>query len=512
MADQRHSVPGDATPLPAVMPNGLGVGLVTECVLLVLLAAALRLPWLGRESLWIDELFSVEWSQMDLRFLLGDGARIETNPPAYYVFLHAWMALFGAGEATVRLPSVLASLATVPVVQAIGGAVASRGAGRLAALLFALDPLSVAYAQEARGYSLSVLLAALALLSLAAYLRKLDDDALQRSWGWLAGFVAAAAATAFLHYTALLFVAACFGATGVLLILRRPFPRREAAVWIVLAIGTAAVLARPALQAAALSGSNNLVWIEPLSLQGVLDFLFDLIVPLPRMDGWLAASWIVLAWMALTVGLALPVLWRLGARFQVLVLSPILYCGLLIGVSWIRPMLLVRVAIWLIVPLCVLLALAALAQARRILRVAACLVPVTAFAAGSAAHIQFDRKEDWRAVAQLVLTRPECTGPVLVGEFNALGVLYYGLYGRRPISVFLPDPRRRNSVEFALSQRLMHLPEIDPAAVVASIRQHPGTAVILHGDSRERMPEDFRSMVAQASFSATLAGLTVACF
>src|SRR5689334_3793457 len=91
-----------------------------DCLLVALIALALRLPCLGCQSLWIDELFSVHWSQLDLPFLLGEGARIETNPPAYYVFLHAWIAAFGSSEVAVRLPSVLASAATVPVVYAIG--------------------------------------------------------------------------------------------------------------------------------------------------------------------------------------------------------------------------------------------------------------------------------------------------------------------------------------------------------------------------------------------------------
>jgi hypothetical protein len=56
------------------------------------LAAVLRFLWLGHASLSIDELFSVCWSQLDLHFLLGEGARTETNSPGYYVPLHVRMA------------------------------------------------------------------------------------------------------------------------------------------------------------------------------------------------------------------------------------------------------------------------------------------------------------------------------------------------------------------------------------------------------------------------------------
>ena len=84
------------------------------------------LMWLGRASLWIDELFSVCWSQLDIPFLLGLGARVETNPPGYYVLLHGWMTLFGMAEFTVRALSALISTTTVLIVYAIGRLTAGR--------------------------------------------------------------------------------------------------------------------------------------------------------------------------------------------------------------------------------------------------------------------------------------------------------------------------------------------------------------------------------------------------
>src|SRR3954468_1194333 len=131
---------------------------ISDCLLLFALAAVLRLMWLGRASLWIDELFSVCWSQLDIPFLLGLGARVETNPPGYYVLLHGWMTLFGTAEFTVRALSALISTTTVLIVYPIGRLTAGRPVALLAALLMAVNPVAVASAQEARAYALSALL------------------------------------------------------------------------------------------------------------------------------------------------------------------------------------------------------------------------------------------------------------------------------------------------------------------------------------------------------------------
>ena len=62
---------------------------------------------------WIDEGISVGIASHPLsdipRALIEDG-----SPPLYYVLLHGWIVLFGAGEAATRSLSLLFALATVP--------------------------------------------------------------------------------------------------------------------------------------------------------------------------------------------------------------------------------------------------------------------------------------------------------------------------------------------------------------------------------------------------------------
>ncbi|HEY0425350.1 MAG TPA: glycosyltransferase family 39 protein [Rhodopila sp.] len=486
-------------------------GVIVDCAVLVGLAATLRFAWLGHASLWIDELFSVCWSQLDWHFLLREGARTETNPPTYYILLHAWMEVFGTTETAVRVPSALASTATVLVVYAIGRMMKDRRVAMLAALLLAVNPVAVASAPEARAYALSAFLDGVGLLSIVGYVRRFGTIGTW-SWGWLGAFVFSMIATASVHYTSLLFVAACFGAMGWRLVTTRPFPVREALAWVAAGLLTALVLAKLLILAASLSESNNLVWIGPLTVWSVVSFFLELIVQLPETDAFLTVSWLVCAAFALVVIGARPRL-RGDRQFGVLILIPVLYCALFIIAGWLRPMLLARVATWLVIPLCLILARAALSQSGRWRSYAACAVPLLTFLFSTGYYYRFHEKEDWRGAIRLIATQPNCAGPLLVSEFNALGLYYYKIPAHRQAYVFLPDPRRRNSVEFSLSERLMHLPELDPGAIIEFIETHPGTAVIMRWEYREVIPLDLQTLLAHAPTKARLdGGLTVACF
>jgi len=137
--------------------------------LLILLAAATRLPLLGAESLWFDEGWSAfAASQPSLVAAANADA---TNPPLYYVLLNAHAALLGTSEFTLRLFSLWCGLLLVAVVTAI---VVRAGAGQRAsvwsAAACALLPLLWWASREARMYTLLALLAALATLGVVLLL------------------------------------------------------------------------------------------------------------------------------------------------------------------------------------------------------------------------------------------------------------------------------------------------------------------------------------------------------
>lgn len=123
-------------------------------LLITLLALGLRLYRLDSQSLWYDEGFSVYLARMDLDEITTRTSA-DIQPPLYYYFLHGWIKLFGDIEWTLRSLSVLFGLFTVPLIYAVAWRLfRSRLAGLLAALLVAVSPLHLWYAQEARMYTL----------------------------------------------------------------------------------------------------------------------------------------------------------------------------------------------------------------------------------------------------------------------------------------------------------------------------------------------------------------------
>ncbi len=167
--------------------------------LALILAFLLRVWGLGAQSLWYDEGFSVDLAAQGWRqILLG-----ELNlPPLYNLLLAGWMRLAGPSEFAVRYLSAFFGLLIVALGGVLGGLLLGRRAGALAALLLAVSPIEVWYAQEARMYAL---LGALTLASTVILVRLLDGERRPALW---AGYAVANIASVYTHYYAALVLAA----------------------------------------------------------------------------------------------------------------------------------------------------------------------------------------------------------------------------------------------------------------------------------------------------------------
>lgn len=164
------------------------------------LAFALRAAGTG-ESLLGDELFTYEISLNPAAGEVVDLVQtdLEITPPLY--FLLAWLAAkLGDAIWLLRLPSLLAGTALVPLVYVVGLRFTSRSGALVATALAALSPFMVFYSTEARAYAL---LALLVLLSTFALLQALDG----RGRTWWAAYALAACAAMYAHYTAALVLA-----------------------------------------------------------------------------------------------------------------------------------------------------------------------------------------------------------------------------------------------------------------------------------------------------------------
>lgn len=168
---------------------------IAALVCLTAIGFAFRLAGLG-ESLFGDELFTYEVATPPSITAVVEGVMsdLEITPPLYFVL--AWGASkLGSASEWLRLPSLIAGTAAIPLVYALGVKTLHRGAALIAAALVALSPFMIFFSTEARAYAL---MTSLVMLSTIALLRALEGGG--RRW-WVA-FVAFAAAALYAHYTA----------------------------------------------------------------------------------------------------------------------------------------------------------------------------------------------------------------------------------------------------------------------------------------------------------------------
>jgi uncharacterized membrane protein len=117
------------------------------------LAAVIRLIDLPSRWLWYDELQSVTHSILPVGELLKSVRTFDPHPPLYYLQLHFWMSL-GTSDGWIKLNSVIWSLLTLIMIYCLGKDMFSRQIALLGALVFALIPFAVIFAQEARMYAM----------------------------------------------------------------------------------------------------------------------------------------------------------------------------------------------------------------------------------------------------------------------------------------------------------------------------------------------------------------------
>lgn len=140
-------------------------------ILVVLLATGLRLHELNTDSLWGDELFEARNAQNDVGTILG-GQDFANRP--ILLLTHLFM-LAGSQEFLVRFAYAAAGILGVAVVYRMGKTLFDTRTGIVASFLLAVSAFHIQYSQEARSYSLTVLLT---LASLYCLLCALQDNRL----------------------------------------------------------------------------------------------------------------------------------------------------------------------------------------------------------------------------------------------------------------------------------------------------------------------------------------------
>ena len=414
-SDLRSRRAAHPSPWPGTLmaPEVLAVGALT------ILAAGLRFWGIGHQGFWYDEADTAQLVGMSAGKMLGLLPHTESTPPLYYCIAWVWVRIFGDHEAGLRSLSAVAGVLVVPVAYVAAAKLMSRRAGLITAALTACNPLLIWYSQEARSYSLLVLLTAVSLAAFA-YARAEPTGRALTVW------VIACVLSEVTHYYAVVIIVP----EAVWLLVEH---RRRRAVWT--AVGVLAVCGLALLPLLIYqNGTRRDAWIasSPFAVrlrQIIPQFLIGTNAPHRTVVKYV------------TMGLAVLALALLAARATAAERRPALVAGSMALGGFILSLLFVAVgfddlitrniiALWL--PAAILIAggLAA-GQAGRLgllVTVAVCASGVFA-TVGIAANRSMQRP-DWRYVARALGTRrPAAPGrAILVQHYQYL----------LPLSLYLP--------------------------------------------------------------------------
>ncbi len=139
-------------------------------IVITLIGGFLRVYLLDNKGMWLDETFSVWLANHSVADMLQWITRIDQHPPLYYLLLHYWIALNGDTPYYARLLSALFGAGAIPIIYLIGKRLSGVVMGLAAAMLLALSPFNIYYAQETRMYTFLTFNAAVAIYALVRLL------------------------------------------------------------------------------------------------------------------------------------------------------------------------------------------------------------------------------------------------------------------------------------------------------------------------------------------------------
>jgi uncharacterized membrane protein len=462
---------------------------------IIILCALLRFYHLGAASLWSDEIFSRYYVDLfGLHYVLSDGLSKETNPPTYYLLLHGWISLFGDSEVALRSLSAAISILCVPVTYLLGRELGGKSWGLAGALLFALCPASLYFAQETRVYALFMLVSTVVLWSAAVYQR----DA--RSVKATAFYLLSATLCLYLHVTGLLLVLACSGAIWLYLISNGETARQARFKWMVLN-GIVLLLGLPYfLHVLTASHTGIIDYMPPAGIHQLVYCISlvasGMVTPYP----WPAFLLAVALWVTLAVSLWLQPLSRRAS--VTLIGVPCLFITLVLLVSFRRPILLPRTLVWMVAPLCVIAGKQLLTAGR--LRYVVLVSLVAVF--GTGLFFQMTRpnsdKEPWRDISREVGPDLERADLVVLSPVSNPMVLSY--YAPRVKNIRLWDASLRPTIMSAAAERL-HIASISEAEILQAIKAKRSVWVLSHSFDLDRV-NDLRSQVPATVFREWFCG------
>ena len=156
-------------------------GMFLVLFLIILLGFSLRFYNLAKESLWFDEIYGgILPAKQSITYLLNPDISLPVS--TYHIILHYWMQIFGQSEFSVRFPALIFGVLSIFVIYKLGKVIFNQEIGLLSALILAISPFQIHYSQEARPYSLLMLLSLVSVYYFVKFIKSSDEKNFDRKF------------------------------------------------------------------------------------------------------------------------------------------------------------------------------------------------------------------------------------------------------------------------------------------------------------------------------------------
>lgn len=158
--------------------------------LIILSGAILRFFMLADKSLWLDEGYSLYYSQGTISEIISRLLGTDTGDrfqPLYYLVLYYWQQLFGNGEFAVRSLSAFLGVGAVIILFYTALQLYGKKHALWMALFLSVSSYGIYYSQQTRAYTMLLFLAALQFyfFSKALNIRQTKGEIISRFLFWI---------------------------------------------------------------------------------------------------------------------------------------------------------------------------------------------------------------------------------------------------------------------------------------------------------------------------------------
>lgn len=175
--------------------------LVVTILATLSVSGGITLATIAKWSVWHDEGFSIMLAQYPVKEILRRAA-LDVHPPLYYLALKAWGGIFGWSDVALRSLSMVLGLLAIALALLLCHKFFGKRSTVILAPMLAVAPVLTRYSQEARMYTMAMVLCLVVVYSYV----KIKEVA--GSWKWRTIFVLSAAALVYTHYFASLLLLA----------------------------------------------------------------------------------------------------------------------------------------------------------------------------------------------------------------------------------------------------------------------------------------------------------------